>query len=167
MGNENGETSLEQRTRRSTIERFNDEMAVLDRPLENEAEYYEEPPPRKRRRLGMVAGAALVLGAGAFLAWSHVSGTVNAAPPLVVASALSVAEPASAPAVTASPVTPVHAPIVVPAPAPAPPVALATPTPEEPPPAMPRAASRTAWSKVGRATGHEDQHHHRGRVTKR
>jgi len=165
MGDENGETSLEPRTRRSTIERFNDEMAVLDRPLENEAEYFEEEPPRKGRRLGVLACAAVALGAAAFMLWSRVSGAVSAAPPLVVASALSVAEPASPP--VAAP-APAHVPVVQPVPAPSPaasaPVAMAEPAPEQTPPAaMPHASSSAAWTKAVGSKGREAKQHRRGR----
>jgi hypothetical protein len=168
MGDENGETSLEPRTRRSTIERFNDEMAVLDRPLENEGEYFEEEPPRKGRRLGVLACAAFALGAAAFMLWSRVSGAVAATPPLVVASALSVAEPAAAPIVPSAPApAPAHAPIVQPVPAPSPapsaPVAVAESAPEQTPPApMPHASSSAAWTKAVGSKGREAQHHRRG-----
>jgi hypothetical protein len=60
------------RTRRSTIERFNDELAVLDRPLENEVEYYDDPPTRAPwRRLMAVAGGAVLLGVLATYAFTH------------------------------------------------------------------------------------------------
>jgi hypothetical protein len=57
---------LDGRVRRSTIERFNDELAILDRPLEGEVEYYDDPRPRSGwRRVGPVVGALALLGAGA------------------------------------------------------------------------------------------------------
>src|SRR5215831_19500326 len=36
-----------ERGRRSTLETFNDEMAVLERPLEDDVEYVDEKPPRR------------------------------------------------------------------------------------------------------------------------
>ena len=87
------------RPRRTTLETFNDEMAVLDRPLENDVEYFDEKPPAKRRRFGAIAGGVLVLGAVASLLFSRGSGEAHATPPLAIASA-SVTAPAPAPVVT-------------------------------------------------------------------
>ncbi len=56
------------RPRRNTLERFNAELAVLDRPLESEIEYYEEPPRRSRRWLGTVVGLVGMLGSVAAFA---------------------------------------------------------------------------------------------------
>src|SRR5581483_9300070 len=64
-----GRTTMDSRPRRSTLETFNEEMALLDRPLENEEiEYYDEEPPRRPwRRLGaFVVVAAIGVAGGAF-----------------------------------------------------------------------------------------------------
>jgi len=54
------------RPRRTTLECFNEELAVLDRPLENEVEYYDDPPPPSPWRwAGGIAGAAVLLGVAA------------------------------------------------------------------------------------------------------
>src|SRR4051812_22529839 len=60
-----GSGGEEQRPRRSTLETFNDEMAALDRPIEAEAEYFDEPPPpsRLRRAAGLV-GVIVIVGVG-------------------------------------------------------------------------------------------------------
>jgi hypothetical protein len=57
---------MDSRPRRSTLETFNEEMALLDRPLENdEIEYYdEEPPPRRWPRLVFVGAVLCGLGFG-------------------------------------------------------------------------------------------------------
>ena len=54
------------RVRRSTLERFNDELSVLDRPLEAEVEYYDDPPRRPWRRAAAALGVLALVGAGAF-----------------------------------------------------------------------------------------------------
>ena len=49
-----------ERPRKNTIERFNDELSVLERPLEGDVEYYDEtPPPARLRKV-----VAFVLAAG-------------------------------------------------------------------------------------------------------
>jgi hypothetical protein len=151
MSDENEPTPLS-RPRRTTLEAFNEEMAVLDRPLENEVEYYDETPPAKGRKLGALAGAMLVLGAAGFLLLSRASGSTPATPPLAIAAP---AAPAPSPAPVATPV----------APAPAAPAQVAMneapPESEAPPVAMPRAASRGAWAKAAGSSHRESRHHHR------
>jgi hypothetical protein len=49
-----------ERPRKNTIERFNDELSVLERPLEGDVEYYDEAPPSVRWR--KLAGFVLVAG---------------------------------------------------------------------------------------------------------
>ena len=56
------------RPRRNTLECFNAELAVLDRPLESDIEYYDEPPRRSRRWLGTVVGLVGMLGSFAAFA---------------------------------------------------------------------------------------------------
>lgn len=58
------------RPRRSTLETFNDELAVLDRPIEGDVEYYDEISPMRRLRLRTVAATIFVLAGGGFWALS-------------------------------------------------------------------------------------------------
>ena len=52
------------RPRRTTLECFNEELAILDRPLENDVAYYDDPPPPSPWRwAGGIMGAALFFGA--------------------------------------------------------------------------------------------------------
>jgi hypothetical protein len=128
------------RPRRTTLETFNDEMAVLDRPLENDVEYFDEKPPAKARRFGTIAGAVLIVGAAATLLMSRGSGDAHATPPLAIVTA-----PAPAPAPVLAPVAP-------------PPVALPpaqVAMNNDPPMAMPHASSRATWSKAAAPSRHD------------
>jgi hypothetical protein len=58
------------RPRRSTLETFNDELAVLDRPIEGDVEYCDEVPPTRWLRLRTVVAALFVVAGGGFLALS-------------------------------------------------------------------------------------------------
>ena len=40
---------MDSRPRKTTLENFNEELALLDRPLEGEVEYYDERPRRRQR----------------------------------------------------------------------------------------------------------------------
>jgi len=40
---------MDSRPRKTTLESFNEELALLDRPLEGEVEYYDERPRRRQR----------------------------------------------------------------------------------------------------------------------
>ncbi|HMF41131.1 MAG TPA: hypothetical protein VKQ32_10565 [Polyangia bacterium] len=103
---------MEPRPRRTTLERFNDEMAVLERPLEGEVEYIDEKPPRRwRHYAAFAATVAIVGGGGAFLISHHraaVAARVERAPeaPAARAQAPTVAQPVAQP-VLATQVTPV------------------------------------------------------------
>jgi hypothetical protein len=157
MSDENEPTPLN-RPRRTTLEAFNDEMAVLDRPLESEVEYYDEKPPARRGKLGAIVGVVLVLGSAGFLLLSRASARTPATPPLAIGSA-AVTAPAPAPVVT--PVEPVApAPPAPPAPAQ---VAMNEVSPEAdaPPVAMPRAAARGAWAKAAGSSHRESRRHHK------
>src|SRR5262245_55215824 len=139
---------MDPRPRKTTLETFNDELAVLDRPLENDVEYYDEKPPSHWRGVTSVLFGVVVIGAASGLVFVKMRSS-NAAPAQAAA-------PAPAPAATPS------APIAVaPAPAPAP-AAAPTPAAEETgeasanepaeapaaDEATPRAPSRTAWTKI-------------------
>ena len=64
------------RGRKSTLECFNDELSVLERPLESDVEYFDDPPPSRWRGRGVaVIVAAAVVGCGAFLLRAVASGT--------------------------------------------------------------------------------------------
>ena len=85
------------RERKSTLDTFNDEMAVLDRPLEGDVEYADEAPrPSRMRGVALFAGVVLGMGmaGGVMLSRRHA-----AAPPSAQA-----AQPAApAPATAAAP----------------------------------------------------------------
>lgn len=98
-----------ERPRKNTMERFNDELSVLERPLEGDIEYYDEaPPPARWRKLGaFVLVAGLTCGGSLFVmrhsshreAVAPSSATVSAAP----AAAAPGASPPSSPTSPASP----------------------------------------------------------------
>jgi hypothetical protein len=106
------------RPRRSTLETFNDEMAVLDRPLEGDVEYVDEPRKSRLRPIGFAAVVVIVgVGGALFMSRHRAAEQVEA----------KVTEAAPAPAPTPAP-----------APAEASPVMLATQTPAAAPaPAAP------------------------------
>src|SRR4051794_26460786 len=58
------------RPRRSTLETFNEEMAVLERPIEGDVEYYDEIPPVRRLRLLPLAAAIVAVAGGGLLVLS-------------------------------------------------------------------------------------------------
>jgi hypothetical protein len=58
---------MDPRPRKTTLETFNDEMAVLDRPLENDVEYYDEKPPSRWRGVTSVLFGVVVIGAASGL----------------------------------------------------------------------------------------------------
>jgi hypothetical protein len=97
------------RIRRNTLERFNDELSVLDRPLETDVEYYDEEPPSKRPRMVAIAAALFVIG-GVGAGFPMLSGHIGGATPSIE---LAVAPPAAA----------IPTPVLAPSPSPPPPVA--------------------------------------------
>ena len=54
------------RVRTTTLDRFNQEMSVLDQPLDGEVEYYDEPQPR-RWRVRAIGVAIFALSFGGYL----------------------------------------------------------------------------------------------------
>ena len=66
------------RERKSTLDTFNDEMAVLERPIEGDVEYVDEAPRPSRMR-GVALFAGVVLGMG--LAGGVILSRRHAAPP--------------------------------------------------------------------------------------
>jgi hypothetical protein len=114
-----------ERPRRNTIERFNDELSVLERPLEGDVEYYDEaPPPARLRKAVAFVMAAGLTAAGSLFIMRHVPGRE------------AVAQPSPAPAAIAAPIAEpaVAAPIVEPAVAP----------PAVAPPSLPSSSDRAA-----------------------
>ena len=97
-------------TGRSTLETFNDELAVLERPLEGDVEYIDEPKPSRWRR-GFFAVVVMVGVGGALLSRAIVRGPRlrrklrEATPAPVVAAAPSPVFAAQAPAGAAAPQT--------------------------------------------------------------
>ena len=96
------------RKRRSTLDTFNDEMSVLERPIDGEVEYFDEKPPsRWPRFIGFVAVMVIVGVGGSFLISRHraAAGTqALASPPGSPAPAAAqpvLAAQAEAPAATA------------------------------------------------------------------
>ena len=82
------------RARPSTLDFFNEEMAVLDRPLESAAEYVDEaPPPSRWRRVGMFAVIVAVMGVG--------GGVVLSRRHAAVESPAQVSQPATSPGTAA------------------------------------------------------------------
>ncbi len=69
---------------RTTLDRFNAELAILDRPLEDDIEYYDDPRPRRLwQRIGATLGAFTLLGAVAAFAvtrWSSPAAATEAVP---------------------------------------------------------------------------------------
>jgi hypothetical protein len=137
------------RVRTTTLDHFNQEMSALDRPLDEEVEYYDEPKPR-RWRVPAIGMAIFVLSCGGYLTAARY---LHA--PQVAASEPSARPPAVA-VVAAFP-----APLPTPAPAP-------MPTPEKldaagaDKPAAPAAPMALDDSKAD-GRHHHHAHHARGR----
>jgi hypothetical protein len=110
---------LAERKRRTTLDVFNDELSVLERPLESEVEYFDEAPPRSRwgRLSAFVAAAALTAG-GSVMVMRYLPPKKAAAQP----------SPAMAMATAAAPSAPAAAPAAAPMPASAKPPAAAKET---------------------------------------
>ncbi|HEY4393446.1 MAG TPA: hypothetical protein VGP64_05270 [Polyangia bacterium] len=128
------------RMRKTTLENFNDEMSVLDHPLEEEVEFYDEPRPR-RWRVPAIGGVIFFASCAAYLGLRHWS-TAEAA-----------AAPAAAPAVMAASAVAATSP---PAPPPAAPAAVEA---SGAPPAAAPAAGAPA-PVVADASGAGPHHHH-------
>jgi hypothetical protein len=152
----------EARQRRSTLETFNDELSVLERPLEGDVEYVDEPKPSRWRPIGFAAVVVMVgVGGALFVSRHRASAEAQAkaaeatlAP--VVAAAPSPVFAAQAPAAAAAPAE---------APAPTEATAPAAAAPEADEAADDDAAasddsarrapmSKGAWAKVRSKAGH-------------
>ena len=143
------------RPRRSTLETFNEELAVLDRPLEGDVEYYDEVPPRRRFRPLPVAVAVFALTGGGLWALSAHRGKG----PIEVGALATSLPPASVPAFTSPPPT---APAVAPSgtaavPIATPPAATPTESPAESDEVPTRSSSppsTAVWAKSFHPEGH-------------
>jgi hypothetical protein len=104
----------EPRPRRTTLDLFNDEMAVMERPIEGDVEYVDEKPPSRWRPLAAFIGVVAVVGVGGAFLISHRHSAVAAR------AADSAAAPVVAAAAPAAPVAPAPAAAAAAAPAAAP-----------------------------------------------
>ncbi len=142
------------RVRTTTLDRFNQEMSVLDQPLGDEVEYYDEPRPR-RWRVRAIGVAIFALSFGGYLTaarYRHV--------PQETAREPSAPAPA-AEVVAAVPATP-SAPAVAP---PARAATAAAPPSEKPETSgadEPAAPSKSVALQT-KADGHHHHRHARGR----
>ena len=143
--------------RKSAVEEFNEELAVLERPLEGEVEYFEDAqPPSRWRQAGAFLAVVVVVGVGGSLLISRnraaadarelaagqasPAAAVAAAPPPALAAAQTPPAPAApeAPAAVAD--------------APAADEAAADSAGEDS--AQPAPATRSAWTKVRTKAAH-------------
>jgi hypothetical protein len=112
---------LQVETRSPERVKLSEELAILNRPLEDEVEYYDEAPPSRAKPVfAVVAVLAAIGGAGyLLLAQSHRADDNAAAPPVRQGEQVS---PIGAPpaASAATPVVPTNAPATEPAPTQAP-----------------------------------------------
>ena len=157
------------RPRRSTLETFNEELAVLDRPIEGDVEYYDEIPPVRRFRLLPVAAAVFTVAGGALLAVSGhrarapiEAGAVSASMPLVSVST-SISKSHGVPAIVpiAASAVPSAASAVPSATSAVPGGTAATPPPTESPAQTDEVPARTSspatsavWAKSLHRAGH-------------
>jgi hypothetical protein len=162
------------RIRRSTLERFNDEMSLLDHPVEPDIdpEFYEPEPPSKRPRIVATLVAALVVGGGGLLFLSRHMGSETpselAVVPAPATPAAMIPSPMPAPAV--EPATPVAPAPVETAPAPAetapapePEVEAAVDAIPSDVPSVATVVVPSAWTKIGARSGKASTRHHRSR----
>ena len=103
---------MESRPRKTTLETFNDEMAILDRPLENDVEYYDEKPPSRWRGMRSILVGVIAIGAASGLVFvkmrssnaaaSTAAATAPAAPAVLPSAAIAAAPAPAAPAPAAA-----------------------------------------------------------------
>jgi hypothetical protein len=149
----------QKRGRRSTLENFNDEMSVLDRPIEGDVEYIDETPkPSRLKGVALFAGIVIGMGMGGGVVLSRRHAAAQ--PAALVAQAAPAPVPAVAAPPVVEPVLAAQAPAaVVPAPAAeeaAAPVAEEDSAGDDDEAPAPAAASPSAWSKV-KTKGHGKQ----------
>ncbi|HEY6476952.1 MAG TPA: hypothetical protein VI456_10250 [Polyangia bacterium] len=135
-----GPTEVAPRVRKTTLDNFNEEMSVLDRPLDEvEVEFYDEPKPR-RWRVPAIGAAIFALSCGAYLGVLRHRRTAEAT------SAATVPAPAATPVVAS-----------------APPVPSAATTAATVPPAAAATAATAPASSVADGSGARAHHHHHAR----
>ena len=148
--------AMDQRPRKNTLERFNDEMSVLERPLEGEAEYFDEaPPPSRWKRAGVFVGIVAIVGLGGGFAMSRRNAAVIAVAQAPATAAAVAATTAAVPPAAAKPeptVLAAAAPAAA-AEAPAAPTAAEDDATEEDS-AQPAPSSHGAWDKVKSRSAH-------------
>jgi len=138
------------RNQKSTLETFNAEMSLLERPLEGEVEYFDEaPPPSRWRRVGLFAGIVVVMGLGGGLVLSRQRQATAETPAQAAAQPAPAAAPAAR-AVLAATAPAAAAPMPAAEPAAAPAAAPAADDGGDQAEAEdePAAAKPSAWSKV-------------------
>jgi len=97
---------MDSRPRKTTLETFNEELAVLDRPLEGDVEYIDERPQQRQRGgiSAIIIGTVFFAGAGV-LFFSHPDPeTIIAAAQAAAATAPQQPPPTAAPPVVEVPV---------------------------------------------------------------
>ena len=144
--------------RKSAIEVFNEELAVLERPLEGEVEYFDDAqPPSRWRQAGAFFAVVVVVGVGGALLISRNRAAADArelaAGQASPAAAVAAAPPSPALAAAQTPPAPAapEAPAAA-ADAPAADEAAADSAGEDS--AQPAPATRLAWTKVRTKAGH-------------
>jgi hypothetical protein len=142
-----GPTEVAPRVRKTTLDNFNEEMSVLDRPMEVEVEFYDEPRPR-RWRVPAIGAAIFVLSCGAYLGLLRHRRAAEAAS--------TAPAPAAAPVVASAPPVPSAATIA----ATAPPAAAVPATPASAPIVADRSGARAHHHH--QHARHGGQHHHHG-----
>ena len=153
------------RVRTTTLDHFNQEMSVLDQPLDGEVEYYDEPQPR-RWRVRAIGVAIFALSFGGYLTAARYRHA-----PQVAAREPIAPPPAAAAVVVAAIPTPPSAPAVAKS---APAATAAAPATEKPETAgadEPAAPSKPV-ALLTKADGHRHhrsrhaggRHHHGGRA---
>jgi len=136
------------RDRKSTLETFNDELSVLERPIESEVEYFDEAaPPARWRRAALFAGVVIGMGLAGGFVMSRRHATVEA--PAQAATQPAPAAAAPAPTVLAATAPAAAAPAAPSEPA-APAAAPAADDSGDDAEAeeAPAPAAKSAWSKV-------------------
>jgi hypothetical protein len=143
------------RVRKSTLEKFNDEMSLLDRPIDGDVEYVDEAPPKSRMRgVALFAGIALGLGlgGGVVLSRRHAAAPPRAEASQPAAAVIAAAPPAPAPVVETAPVLAAQVPAAAAAPAPEPAADEESATDDDVTAAP--APTPGAWGKVKAKAGH-------------
>src|SRR5262245_43837278 len=138
------------RPRKTTLETFNDELAVLDRPLESDVEYYDEKPPSRWRGTASIVVGVIALGAVSGLVFVKMRSSHAA---VAATPAAAVAAPAGkpSPAIAAAPAAPAPVAAAMPQADEAVEVPADDPAVDDSPRRPP---TRAEWSKIHTKTTH-------------